>query len=56
MEIIGKSVTQRIKDVKQPDGRIYIQENRGIPDTPVTVRITGLGLVEVLRDNGQGGF
>lgn len=56
MEIIGKSVIQRIKDVKQPDGRIYIQANWGIPDIPVTVRITGLGLVEVLRDDGQGGF
>ena len=56
MEIIGKLVIQRIKDVKQPDGRIYIQANRGIPDTPVTARITGLKLVEVLRDDGQGGF
>ena len=44
------------KGTSQPDGRIYIQANRGIHDTPVTVRITGLELVEVLRDDGQGGF
>ena len=44
------------KGVPQTKGRVFIQANRGVEDTPVTVRITNLELVEVLRDDGQGGF